>query len=245
MTESFAVRDVLDRHLRLTGTRNLRDVGGYPAGKGRRTRWRTLYRTDALDLLPASSQQALLDRGLRCVIDLRWPHELAEAPSVFARSPRVRYRNFSLWSDGPAPPGGPAGAYTRAFDTRGDVLADVARTLVEPDGLPAVIGCAAGVDRTGVAIALLLAAVGVPIDVAATDYALSVQSYAATDNASEFGDDWRAKQITLDCLPEYMFEALAHLERAHGGARSLLMRHGVTDSQLDRLTELLTEPHAR
>ena len=45
------------RHLRLPGTRNLRDVGGYPAGPGRRTRWRTLLRTDALDRLPAASQE--------------------------------------------------------------------------------------------------------------------------------------------------------------------------------------------
>ena len=241
MTGSFAVPDIADRHLRLTGTRNLRDVGGYPAGEGRRTRWRTLYRTDALDLLPASSQTALLERGVRCVIDLRWPHELAEAPSVFARSGRVQYRNFSLWPDDP-PTTGPVETYQRAFDTRGHVLADVVRTLIERDGLPAVIGCAAGVDRTGVTVALLLTAVGVPIEVVAADYALSVETYATTDNAPEFGDDWRAKQVTLDCLPEYMLEALAHLEREHGGARSLLARHGLHEQELDRLTELLTGP---
>jgi protein-tyrosine phosphatase len=234
------VHDISDRHLRLTGTRNLRDVGGYPAGKGRRTRWRTLYRTDALDLLPAASQEALLERGLRCVIDLRWPHELAEAPNAFAYSPRVRYHNFSLWPDNP-PSAGPVETYTRAFDTRGHVLADVVHTLLEPDGLPAVIGCAAGVDRTGVAIALLLTSVGVPIDVVAADYGLSVATYAATDSAPEFGDDWRSKQITLDCLPEYMLDALAHLEQQHGGARSLLIRNGVSELELDRLTDLLTE----
>ena len=40
------------RHLRLQGTRNLRDVGGYPVTGGRRTRWQTLYRTDQLNLFP-------------------------------------------------------------------------------------------------------------------------------------------------------------------------------------------------
>ena len=73
-----------ERRLRLPGTRNLRDVGGYPAGEGRRTRWRTLLRTDALDRLPPGSQRSLVELGLRQVIDLRWPHELAESPSVFA-----------------------------------------------------------------------------------------------------------------------------------------------------------------
>jgi protein-tyrosine phosphatase len=229
-----------NRHLRIPGTRNLRDVGGYPAGHGRRTRWRTLYRTDALDRLPATSQATLIDLGLRHVVDLRWPHEVAGAPSVFARSSRVRYTNIALWDD-PAPEGDPASIYSGAFDTRADVLASIARTLLEADGLPAVIGCAAGVDRTGVSIALLLSAVGVPIEVCATDYGLSVETYAASEDAVEGMDEWRSGPVSLNCLPEYMLQALEHLQRRHGGARALLAREGLSEAQLDRLTDLLTE----
>ena len=235
-----APNEAPNRHLRIPGTRNLRDVGGYPAGHGRRTRWRTLYRTDSLDRLPPESQSTLLDLGLRQVIDLRWPHELADAPNVFGRSKHVRYVNVSLWEDNP-PARGPIETYSRAFDTRADVLAAIVRSVVEPSGLPAIIGCAAGVDRTGVAIALLLSAVGVPSDVVAADYGLSVETYASMENAAELSDDWRAGSVNLDCLPEYMFEALQHLERRHGGARALLLREGLTDAELDRLTGLLTE----
>ena len=238
---SVTPHDGNERHLRIPGTRNLRDVGGYPTGDARRTRWRTLYRTDSLDRLPERSQQELLERGLRCVIDLRWPHELTDAPSVFASSPRVRYEHLSLWPDD-APSVGPTETYVRALDTRGEVLTRIVRALLEPDGLPAVIGCAAGVDRTGVSIALLLSAVGVPPDVVAGDYALSVDTYASSHGAADFGDDWRAKPVTLDCLPEYMLATIDHLERRHGGARGLLRRHGITNEELDRLTELLTEP---
>jgi protein-tyrosine phosphatase len=235
-----APNETPNRHLRIPGTRNLRDVGGYPAGEGRRTRWRTLYRTDSLDRLPPESQSTLLDLGLRQVIDLRWPNELVDAPSVFGRSTRVRYLNVSLWEDNP-PPRGPIETYSRAFDTRAHVLATIVRALVETDGLPAVIGCAAGVDRTGVSIALLLSAVGVPSDVVSTDYGLSVETYASIESAPELSDDWRAGSVKLDCLPEYMLEALDHLERRHGGARALLLREGLTSAELDRLTELLTE----
>src|SRR5438045_2227092 len=189
-----------NRHLRIAGTRNLRDVGGYPAGQGRRTRWRTLYRTDALDRLPPKSQATLIDLGLRHVVDLRWPHELAGAPSVFARSSRVRYTNIALWDD-PAPEGDPATIYSGAFDTRADVLATIARTLLDADGLPAVIGCAAGVDRTGVSIALLLSAVGVPIEVCAADYGLSVETYAASEDAVEGMDEWRSGPVNVNHLP--------------------------------------------
>jgi protein-tyrosine phosphatase len=229
-----------NRHLRIPGTRNLRDVGGYPAANGRRTRWRTLYRTDSLDRLPPESQSTLLDLGLRQVIDLRWPHELVEAPSVFGRSKQVRYFNVSLWEENP-PTRGPIETYSRAFDTRAHVLAAIVRSLLEPDGVPAVIGCAAGVDRTGVSIALLLSAVGVPNDVVAADYGLSVETYASVDSAPELSDDWRAGSVSLDCLPEYMLEALDHLDRRHGGARALLAREGLRNADLDRLTQLLTE----
>jgi len=230
-----------DRHIRLAGTRNLRDVGGYPAVAGRRTRWRTLLRTDSLDRLPAASQAKLLGMGLRQVIDLRWPHELAEAPSVFRASDSVRYRSIPLLDDDPTPEVGIVGTYRHMFDSRGPQLVEVIRALLEPDGLPAVVGCAAGKDRTGVTIALVLAAVGVPADVVAGDYALTAELFAA-DVADEHLLDWRASPAAVDCPPEYMLQALGHLERRHGGAAALLRSNGLTGDELSRLTDLLTEP---
>jgi len=231
----------LDRHIRLAGTRNLRDVGGYPAADGRRTRWRTLLRTDSLDRLPAASQAQLLDLGLRQVIDLRWPHELEENPSVFRVSEAVRYRSIPLLEDDPTPQLGLAGTYRHMLDVRAPQLVEVVRALLEPDGLPAIVGCAAGKDRTGVAIALVLAAVGVPNDAVVVDYALSAELFAA-DVADEHLTDWRGAPAAVECPPEYMLEALEHLEGRHGGAAALLLRNGLTETDLARLRELLTEP---
>ena len=140
-----------------------------------------------------------------------------------------------------AVPGGIAATYRHMFDTRTPALAGIAWALLEPGGLPAVIGCAAGVDRTGVTLALLLSAVGVPADVVAADYALSVESFA-TDGVDSGLADWRGGAVTLDCQPEYMLEALDHLERVHGGAPALLARHGFGEGDLERLRELLTAP---
>lgn len=231
-----------DRHIRLAGTRNLRDVGGYPAGDGVRTRWRTLLRTDALDRLPAASQAELVALGLRQVIDLRWPSELDEYPSVFRASDAVRYRNVPLLDEDPGPGKTLADIYRLMLDVRAPQLVEVVRALLEPRGLPAVIGCAAGKDRTGVAIALVLAAVGVPTDIVAGDYALSAELFAA-EVADEHLVDWRAAPAVVDCAPENMLEALDHLERRHGGAAALLLRNGLTEDELSRLADVLTEPH--
>lgn len=240
MTSETQPPRLADRHLRLAGTRNLRDVGGYPAGSGRQTRWRTLFRTDALDQLPAASQDALIALGLRCVIDVRWEHELQSRPSVFAVSSRVRYASIPLLRD-EFVDAGVAATYLHMLDTRAAALAEVVRSLLQPDGLPAVIGCAGGIDRTGVTVALLLSAVGVPADVAAADYALSAESYRLDATASGL-EDWRSAVVEIDARPEYMLEALDHLERRHGGAVGLLGREGIGDADLDRLRGLLTEP---
>ncbi len=229
-----------DRHLRVPGTRNLRDVGGYPAGAGRQVRWRTLFRTDALDQLPERSIDRLLDLGVRQVIDLRWPHELAVAPSVFAAHPTVAYRSIPLLDDDPTPMVGLAGTYRYILDHRGAQLAEVVRAVLRPGGTPVVIGCSAGKDRTGVVIALLLAAVGVAPEVIAEDYHLSAALFARPVD-DEHLVDWRAAPITVECPPEHILGALDHLDRRHGGPDGLLRTLGLSDDELSALADRLTE----
>jgi protein-tyrosine phosphatase len=232
-----------DRHLPLPGTRNLRDVGGYPTANGRHTRWRTLLRTDSLDLLPAASQAALIDLGLRQAIDLRWPSELADAPSVFRDSPRVRYRSIPLLAfeeDDPTPYLGLVGMYRRILDERGAHLVEVVRAVIDPAGTPVAIGCAAGKDRTGVAIAIILSALGVPRELVVADYALSAGFFAG-DVDDPHLVDWRSGPVDTESPPEYMEEVLRHLDERHGGAVALLRAGGMTDEELERLVEVLTE----
>ncbi len=230
----------LDRHLPLDGTRNVRDVGGYPAGHGRQTRWRTLLRSDELTRLPPQARRQLEAIGLRQVIDLRWPEELERAPNVFLGSSRVRYRSIPLLKDDPTPHAGLAGMYRHVFDRRGPQLAMVVRALLD-DGLPAIIGCAAGKDRTGVTIALLLDLAGVPIEVIARDYALSAGFFRQSLNRIEPGD-WRHPSLDIESPPELMATALEHLHRRHGGSRALLRGQGIEDRAIETLVARLTEP---
>jgi protein-tyrosine phosphatase len=229
------------RHLPLEGTRNVRDTGGYPAAAGRVTRWRTLMRSDELTRIPPEVADELVALGLRRVIDLRWPEELEDAPNVFADSSRIAYSSIPLLADDPTPHAGLAGMYRHVLDARGPQLAEVVRTLLGKDGLPAIVGCAAGKDRTGVTIALLLDLCGVPRDVIVEDYAISAH-YFSSPRAHIEADDWRSGSLVVDSPPDFMESALAHLDERHGGARALLRRQGLTDEELERLVGLLTEP---
>lgn len=57
------------------------------------------------------------------------------------------------------------------------IFASLFQHMADEQSLPMVIHCAIGKDRTGISIALLLAALGVPDDVIVADYSLSNHYY--------------------------------------------------------------------
>ena len=66
------------------GCLNVRDLGGCVTRDGRETRWRAVIRADTLCRLSATGVQALLDYGIRTIIDLRSADERATDPNPFA-----------------------------------------------------------------------------------------------------------------------------------------------------------------
>ena len=226
----------LDRHVRIRGTRNLRDLGGYPCGDGRRTRWRTILRSDCLDQLTPEAQAELVALGVRTVVDLRRDDELEEAPNVFVlrASPDVQYVHVPILDGDPTPTIGIEATYRQMLDLRPAGMATIVRALAAPEGVPAVIHCAAGKDRTGVVSAILLAALDVPEETIVEDYVLSQSCFASPW-------DETCEPLDVECPPELMRSTLAYLERRYGGATAYLRRAGIGADELRRLRSALTE----
>lgn len=240
------------RILELNGVKNLRDIGGYPTVDGRRTRWRTLYRSACPDRLDAAGQRSLIQAGLRTVIDLRGHDELAERRSAFASSSEVSYMHLPFF-DGPPPDGFTPNlhlGYRGEVDQIGGHLVRIIETLTTPGGLPALINCAAGKDRTGVAIGVVLAAVGTQREAIAEDYALSEAclgpDLVETSRAWVLskGYDWSAWEHVTYTPPERMLHTLDYLDTQYGGVEAYLLRHGLAPNMLSAVRELLTEPEA-
>jgi protein-tyrosine phosphatase len=239
------------RHLRLEGTRNLRDIGGYLTSDGRRTRWRTVLRSDGLHRLPPAAQARLIELGLRTVLDLRNDAESAAALNVFAAATQVRYQRIPILvtppPDGVEPPPLDAG-YRHILDQRQECVRAVFAELLAPGGLPALIHCVAGKDRTGLVAALLLAVARVPRETIAADYALSAaclgDEYLDEGRRWAAGRGWAWERYghLWGCPPEAILNALDHIDRRYGGVERYLTGLGLTAYQLDTLREEFTEP---
>jgi protein-tyrosine phosphatase len=231
---------------------NVRDLGGYPTADGGQTRWGAVVRADSLAALTPAGRDALLAYGVRAVVDLRLPAEIAERPNPFAEpgDHGIAYTNVSLID--PAA-GFPPDTFTLAesylWDLdrfSGQIAAAIAAVADAPEG-GVLFHCAAGKDRTGWISALLLALVGVPDQTVADDYALTAECLRSRNQRwLEHGPGERAEREAI--LARYaptaavMLEVLAGLRRRYGGAEAYLRAAGVTAKDLDRLRARLLGP---
>lgn len=148
---------------------NLRDLGGLPVAGGGRTRPGVLYRGDA----PFSGDDA--PTGVPhwppgAVIDLRSPAERARHPH---RWPDATFVHHLPLHGAAAPserlPPDLVALYQMILRTAPHRVARLVGTLARADG-PVLVHCAAGKDRTGIAVAALLLAAGVDPEAVVADY---------------------------------------------------------------------------
>ncbi|MEM7125348.1 MAG: tyrosine-protein phosphatase [Chloroflexota bacterium] len=238
------------RHLPLEGSHNIRDIGGYDTSSGEVTNWRTFLRADSLHRLTPEGQQALIDYGLRTVIDLRFAHEVESAPNVFANSDSVNYFNISLFANA-SPTNSPSGQrqpptdlesiYKMILDERQSELKAVFDVMLN-DAFPVLIHCTVGKDRAGVISALMLALAGVDHEMIAADYALTAE-YGADlfdelrASAATAGRDVAAFERFLEAKPEAMHNTLTYLNENYGGVVTYLEKVGLTQEQIDSLRQ--------
>lgn len=241
------------RRLPAGGVHNLRDVGGYPAA-GLTTKWGKLFRSDSLHGIDPAGRAELADLGLALVLDLRESDERASAPNALDG---VGHRDVHLpvYRDGIGSRGAThtaqtldlGGIYTWMLSEHGGALTDAVRLIAGSGSEPVLVHCTAGKDRTGLVIALALAAVGVEDRDIAADYSLSevmlagewVDAMTAVMAARGLPAEIDIAQIVASSPAPLMLATLASLRASHGDVRGYLRAHGMTDTELDDLRACL------
>jgi protein-tyrosine phosphatase len=188
--------DCVIRHLEFERVHNFRDVGGYATDDGRTVRWGRLYRSDSLSKLQGDDWERYRRLGIRTVIDLRYPVEIAKHGRV-AEYEGLEYYNLSIeqhaWDRAAMestldPWRFLASQYGQVIHEGVQEIREVLEIIATDAaaGARTVFHCAAGKDRTGITAALVLTLIGVSEHDVVADYALSE---LATER---FIAEWRA-----------------------------------------------------
>ena len=240
------------RRLAWEGLLNARDLGGYPAAGGGETRWGAVVRSDSLAALTEAGRAALATYGIRAIVDLRLPDELARHPNPYAEpgDHGIAYTNVSILDPAAGFPPETltlAENYLWTLDRFAGYVAEVMAAIAgAPEG-GVLIHCAAGKDRTGLISALLLGLAGVPAETIAADYALTAELLRPRDQEwLEHGPGERAEREALAArfapTAEVMLEVLEGLDRRYGGVEGYLAAAGVSPADLQRLRDRLLAP---
>lgn len=226
LAQSAAVAPAHQRLLPLQGGQNFRDLGGYRTANGRTVRWGMLYRSGSMHFLTPTDYAYLDKIGIRTVCDFRDTRERSTEPVAWpaGKAPRVLSDDYAMNSGGigkTAP-----GRTPTAEDARATMAALYPELLTQFNSqyrrmfeellagrAPLAFNCTAGKDRTGVAAALLLTALGVPRQTVIDDYLLTNRYFdpkkvVRTDDQAS--SQWR--KLPPEVLKAYMAADRTYIE---------------------------------
>lgn len=252
---------VSERLLPLERGSNFRDLGGYEAAEGKHVAWGRLYRSGALPMLSENDYTYLEPLGISAIVDLRSTDERQVAPDLLDD----RLGALFVSNDYPIAP------LLEGFRNRGDrplyagterrlipQLRSLFKLLLRDDGA-VMFHCSAGQDRTGIAAALILAALGVDRETIVADYHLSTPSRRPEHEMPELDPTafpgnpivqiyaaQRAKHGELKAEPLYMPDGRSHIrmfldymDSQYGGAENFLKSElGIGPAEVARLRAL-------
>lgn len=244
----------------LPGVPNARGLGGLRTVDGRTVKDGAVFRSAGLHGLGAEGRIALASFGVTTVLDLRGEAEVRRAPDIVDGDTRIVH--LPLYEPRDAGVGLVVGAaadaaarlslreiYLEVVRERASALVEGVREIAASDGA-VLVHCTAGKDRTGVFIAVLLAAIGVRDDDIVRTYAESAERLGAGFLAEV--SDLLERDVPviaevptsviekmLESPAEHIEEVLAVIRHDHGTVAAYLKANGLGDAELARLRDKL------
>jgi protein tyrosine/serine phosphatase len=241
------------RDLLWDGLLNVRDLGGHPTEDGDETRFGSIIRADSVRQLSDDGWAALVDYGVKRIVDLRANEELeadppAELPVEVLHVPFLE-PEASDWEGveteleaavraAPDVPTATRDVYLIFLERFAPNVAAAIRAVANAPEGGVVIHCAGGKDRTGLLTAFLLHLAGVGIDEIATDYALSEERLRPRHDlwlAEAESEEERERLERIMQTPAQSIRGVFdELARRYGSVEGYLRHAGLSDQDLER-----------
>ena len=239
------------RDLVWDGCLNVRDLGGHRTGDGGETTYGAIVRADTVSQLSDAGWKALVDYGIRTVLDLRGDHEREDDPPAelpvdvlhipFMEASEREWEEIGEQIEAAAEAAPDVTASTRdvylIFLERfpRNVAAAVKAVAHAPKG-GVVVHCVGGKDRTGLLTAFLLHLAGVSAEDIAADYALSEERLRPRHDgwfaAAESDEELERLRRIAQTPAESMIGVFETLDERYGGVEGYLRSAGVSDQEL-------------
>jgi len=228
------------------GAMNFRDVGGLAAGSAR-TRSGVLFRSGNLARLDDAGRGAMAELGIRRIIDLRDEDEVRFAPSLIdglgievQRVPLFLGSVASFFEEDLSLDQ----MYARLLEDSAAGVVDVSRGIIADQ--PVLVHCTVGKDRTGVTVALTLAAAGVDLDAVVADYARTETLLPPERNREVvarlrrlYPDAVNVESLATRSPAPAMRAALERVSEVYGSPADYLRAHGMGDDEVTQLRRIL------
>jgi protein-tyrosine phosphatase len=218
---------------------NFRDAGTPPTSQGE-LRTGMLFRSAAPLGVPDDVPEFLAAQGIQVIIDLRdegeqvyapWSELAARVVSMPVFAGELKTLQFDSLEQ----------LYGIMLDRFTPSLVAAVGAIADNSDVPVLVHCTAGKDRTGVVVALVQEVLGVERGAVLAHYALS-QEMLGEDYLRDLfrGVDplelpGVAAHRAVSSPPTLLESLLVTIELAYGGVESMLLTHGLTTLQLDRL----------
>lgn len=223
-------RSMPTREVVLEGAVNFRDLGGYTTTEYRRIKMGRVYRAADISKLTDTDMEELKRRKIYTVVDFRSEEEAAKAPDRLL--PHADYSLLSVGSGNIADLAAFAKGHTAGRDVMLAFYSDVSvfkekyrpffmKLLTLPDTSAIVFHCSAGKDRTGIAAALFLYVMDVPMETILSDY-MSSNMYRQKENEAIInelvnqGIDRQMATQMMEANPQYLQASFNALQRRYG-----------------------------
>ncbi|HOI26620.1 MAG: tyrosine-protein phosphatase [Paludibacteraceae bacterium] len=239
------------RQLPIKSAYNFRDLGGYIGAEGRPVKWRTLLRASDFNELADDDAAYLASIPVKTIIDFRAHEEFLHLPDKTISSVEHIY-NLSIDAGNLVPSlkalvDDPTLLEDERFAFALDMMFDMYRKLAtqydevfrqffeilqRDDEQPVLFHCSAGKDRTGLASALILSALGVDRETIFTDYLMTNQTLQGKyDHFDYIGS---ISLLFKSVRRDFLETAFAEIEKKHGSLEQYLTNTLSVDLSLMR-----------